>query len=188
MHRDRSLPATGYAVLGLLSFGRELSGYDLKKWADTILSLFYWSPAVSQIYGELKRLEELGLVEGRDVPQDDLRTKRVYRISEEGLEELRSWAFRDEVELPVLKHSTVLRVWLGHLGTPEEVAGLVERHRTMVEQQLAQARVTQANAEAGTYGRYPDLVARWCVGYYEAELELADGLLDRLRTVGAEPA
>jgi hypothetical protein len=112
----------------------------------------------------------------------------VYRISAQGLEELRAWAFRDEIELPVLKHSTVLRVWLGHLGTPEEVAGLVERHRTMVEQQLAQARVTQANAESGIYGPYPDLVARWCVGYYEAELELADGLIDRLRAVGAEPA
>ena len=28
------LPATAWAVLGMLSFGRELSGYDLKKWAD----------------------------------------------------------------------------------------------------------------------------------------------------------
>jgi len=51
------LPATGYAVLGLLSFGRELTGYELKQWADGSLRFFYWSPAVSQIYSELKRLE-----------------------------------------------------------------------------------------------------------------------------------
>ena len=38
MSRDKSLPATGYAVLGLLSFGRELSGYELKKWADLVKS------------------------------------------------------------------------------------------------------------------------------------------------------
>ena len=59
----RSLPATAWAVLGLLSFGRDLTGYDLKKWADSSLRFFYWSPAISQIYGELRRLESLGYVE-----------------------------------------------------------------------------------------------------------------------------
>lgn len=37
-------------MLGLLSFDQELSGYDLKKWADGSLRFFYWSPAISQIY------------------------------------------------------------------------------------------------------------------------------------------
>ncbi|GAA2882703.1 hypothetical protein [Streptomyces mexicanus] len=32
-----ALPASSWAVLGLLSFGEELSGYDLKKWADRSL-------------------------------------------------------------------------------------------------------------------------------------------------------
>src|ERR1039458_7715997 len=79
-----SVPATGWAVLGLLSFGRELTGYDLKKWADHSLRFFYWSPAISQIYSELKRLERLGYVTSRTVAQDELRNKRVYAISEEG--------------------------------------------------------------------------------------------------------
>ena len=52
------LPATAWAVLGELSFGRELSGYDIKKWADASLRFFYWSPAISQIYRELRRLED----------------------------------------------------------------------------------------------------------------------------------
>ena len=54
------LPATAWTVLGLLSFGTDLSGYDLKKWADNSLRFFYWSPAASQIYAELRRLERLG--------------------------------------------------------------------------------------------------------------------------------
>ena len=37
------LPATGYAVLGLLSFGKALSGYELKRWADHSLRYFFWS-------------------------------------------------------------------------------------------------------------------------------------------------
>jgi hypothetical protein len=34
-----ALPATSWAVLGLLSFCEEPSGYDLKKWADWPLRL-----------------------------------------------------------------------------------------------------------------------------------------------------
>ena len=36
-----AIPATAWAVLGLLSFERELSGYDIKQWADSILRFFY---------------------------------------------------------------------------------------------------------------------------------------------------
>ncbi|MGR6999542.1 PadR family transcriptional regulator [Yinghuangia aomiensis] len=54
------LPNTAWAVLGLLSMPGERSGYDLKKWADASLRYLYWSPALSQIYTELKRLEQLG--------------------------------------------------------------------------------------------------------------------------------
>src|SRR3954462_6614469 len=109
---QRDLPATGWAVLGLLSFGRELSGYDLKKWADSSLGFFYWSPAVSQIYGELKRLEGLGYITSREVPQDDLRNKRVYAITGAGEEALTDWVQHAPVEPPVLKHGVLLRVWL----------------------------------------------------------------------------
>ena len=59
------LRATSYAVLGLLSFGQELSGFDMKSWADWSLKFFYWAPSYSQIYGELHKLEELGLVASR---------------------------------------------------------------------------------------------------------------------------
>ncbi len=65
---ESALPPTAYAVLGTLAFGRELSGYDIKKWADASLGFFYWSPALSHIYRELARLEERALVEGIDVP------------------------------------------------------------------------------------------------------------------------
>ncbi|MGA8371737.1 MAG: PadR family transcriptional regulator, partial [Acidimicrobiales bacterium] len=89
--RSTKLSGTANAVLGLLSFGSELSGYDLKKWADHSLSLFFWSPASSQIYAELRRLEEPGYVTSREVPQDELRNKRVYRITEAGREQLLRW-------------------------------------------------------------------------------------------------
>src|SRR5256885_16438206 len=47
------LTPTAYAILGLLSFGRELTGYEVKQSADDSLRFFYTAPAMSQIYTEL---------------------------------------------------------------------------------------------------------------------------------------
>lgn len=117
-----ALPATSWAVLGLLSFGRELSGYDIKKWSDRSLGLFYWSPSFSQIYSELKRLEQAGLAGSRLVPPEaGSRDKRVYRITDEGLAAVRTWARTAPLDPPVLKHGPMLRLWLGHLLEPERM-------------------------------------------------------------------
>jgi DNA-binding PadR family transcriptional regulator len=175
------LPATAYAVLGLLSFGRELSGYDLKKWADSILRFFYWAPAVSQIYGELKRLDRLGYVSSREVPQDELRNKRVYRITDTGRAALTAWVEQTDVEPPVLKHSPLLRVWLGHLTTPDRIRDLLLTHRANTEEMLEDARKSEANAHNNPdEWHYPELVARFAMRHYEAELALVDALLAEL--------
>jgi DNA-binding PadR family transcriptional regulator len=174
------LPATAYAVLGLLSFGRELSGYDLKKWADSSLRFFYWSPAVSQIYGELKRLDRLGYVSSREVPQDELRNKRVYRLTDKGRTALTAWIEQDEVEPPVLKHSPLLRVWLGHLTQPDRIRELLGTYRSNTEEMLEAARKAEAGARNNAEWRYPEMVTRFSVRHFEAELALVDALLEDL--------
>jgi DNA-binding PadR family transcriptional regulator len=55
----RNLAATSWALLGMLSYEHELSGYDIRKWIDWSMRFFYGSPAYSQIYSELKKLEKL---------------------------------------------------------------------------------------------------------------------------------
>ena len=59
---SRDLPMTAYALLGLLSFGDSLTGYELKQRADRTLRFYWVSPAMSQVYSELERLHDLGLV------------------------------------------------------------------------------------------------------------------------------
>lgn len=183
------LPATGYAVLGLLSFGRELSGYDLKKWADASLRLFYWSPAISQIYAELRRLEGLRLVTSREVPQDDLRNKRVYRITDAGRDVLGAWVGREAIEPPVLKHSVALRVWLGHLAAPDRLRAIVEEHRAWAEGMLAEARRSAGSATRDDeWGAYPRLVMRWAERHYRAERDAATAMLADLDALAGSPA
>ncbi|MYW66350.1 PadR family transcriptional regulator [Streptomyces sp. SID8379] len=180
-----ALPATGWAVLGLLSFGEELSGYDLKKWADYSLRFIYWSPSFSQIYGELKRLESVGYVASRQVAQETgSRDKRVYTITDEGMDAVRTWARTAPVDPPVLKHNPMMRLWLGHLLEAEQARDVLERHRAYAETMREQAEADARDSAGEPAWRYPQLMLRWAERYYAAERDLADGMLKDLRELG----
>ncbi|MEU5208562.1 PadR family transcriptional regulator [Streptomyces sp. NPDC020742] len=185
-----ALPATGWAVLGLLSFGEELSGYDLKKRSDRSLRLFYWSPSFSQVYGELKRLERVGYVSSRQVAQETgNRDKRVYVITDEGLAAVRHWVREAPVEPPVLKHGVMLRLWLGHLLEGERMREVLGRHREYAETMRQRAELDAEGARTGGTGAHPALVLKWSERFYACERDLADAMLADLDALerGAEP-
>jgi DNA-binding PadR family transcriptional regulator len=177
------IPATAWAVLGILSFGRELTGYDIKNWSDAILHFFYWSPATSQIYTELRRLEVLGLVTSRTIARDDVREKTVYAITENGVAALQNWQADVNAEAPVLKHGVLLRVWLGHLAQPDRLREQILEHRLRLVEELVTAKDSSTQADAQPDWAYPALVASWAVRRIESEIELTDAMLvdlDRL--------
>ncbi|MEV6320617.1 PadR family transcriptional regulator [Nocardia sp. NPDC051787] len=178
------LPTTAWAVLGMLSHADELSGYDLKKWADWSLQFFYWSPSFSQIYAELKRLEKHGYATSRTVVQEDgVRGKRMYAITPEGRAAAATWVNHAPVEAPVLKHSVMLRAWLGNLAEPDRLREILTEHIRYAEKMRKRAEADAQGAEANPNWAYPELVLRWCVRHYEAERDFARDLLadiDRL--------
>ncbi|MBT2543737.1 PadR family transcriptional regulator [Streptomyces sp. ISL-44] len=171
-----TLPATGWAVLGLLSFGEELSGYDVKKRSDRSLRFFYWSPSFSQIYSELKRLEKAGYAVSRTVSQESgTRDKRVYRITDAGMTAVREWVREAPLDPPVLKHGPMLRLWLGHLLEPEQMREVLVQH-----QEFAESMRDRALADAERAGSYPALTLKWAERYYTSERDLAAAMLDDL--------
>ncbi|MFD0902849.1 PadR family transcriptional regulator [Actinomadura sediminis] len=180
-----NLPPTSWAVLGLLSFGEELSGYDLKKWADWSLKFFYWSPSFSQIYGELKRLEKVGYATSRVELTESTRGKRVYAITEDGLDAVTRWARESPVEPPVLKHGVMLRAWLGHLLTPERLREVLEEHGAYAAKMSRRAEADAEGAAEVAEWAYPELVLRWSARYYEAERELTRQMLADLDELAA---
>ncbi|MTE13194.1 PadR family transcriptional regulator [Nocardia aurantiaca] len=172
------LPTTAWAVLGMLSHAEELSGYDLKKWADWSLQFFYWSPSFSQIYAELKRLEKHGYATSRTVVSEDgMRGKRMYSITESGREAASNWVNHSPVEAPVLKHSVMLRAWLGHLAEPERMREILTQHIEYTETMRRRAEADAEGADVNPDWAYPSAVLRWCVKHYEAEKEFAEDLL-----------
>ncbi|WP_371680014.1 PadR family transcriptional regulator [Streptomyces sp. NBC_01276] len=186
----QELPPTAWAVLGLLSFPGERTGYELKKWADSSLRFFYWSPAISQIYAELRRLEELGYAASVRSGPEEVRAKRRYAITDAGRAALAGWA-SDTAEAgpPVLKHGLLLRVWLGHLSEPERLRAMVEEHMDRTLAELAAVREAMAHATEVPEWAFPALALRWSERQHLAELELAEALLADLAQAGpADPA
>ncbi|WP_166663209.1 PadR family transcriptional regulator [Streptomyces sp. KS 21] len=183
--KKQDLPPTAWAVLGLLSFPGERTGYELKKWADSSLRFFYWSPAISQIYAELRRLEELGYAASARSGPEEVRAKRRYAITDAGLEALAGWA-SDTAEAgpPVLKHGLLLRVWLGHLAEPERLRAMVGGHLERTRGELAAVREAMAQAGDVPEWAFPALALRWSERQHLAELELGEALLADLAELG----
>lgn len=162
--------ATGYALLGLLSFGQELSGYELKQWADDSLRFFWSAPAMSQVYRELERLAGGGYVEQRNVVRDGTRATKVYRLSEVGERAVRSWLAAPP-EPPVLKHPIALRVFFGHLLDPDDLRRAVEAHRDWCEHVLRDlATVRQGLGDDPTF-RNAAVVAEWGLEYFQGDID-----------------
>ena len=175
----QELPVTSYALLGLLTFGDDLTGYELKQRADLTLRYYWASPAMSQIYTELRRLTEHGLV--RAVSTDPTR----YRITAAGRRRLQGWMTDTEPGFPVLKHPVALRLLIGHLVDPAETIAMLEEYAAALTRQrgdLQAVRDSLVGRDApGETFHHPALVADWGLAYYDSEAEITRSTLDRLR-------
>ena len=69
---------TAYVILGMLSLGKK-TGYEIKSLVD-VSTRFFWAASYGQIYPELKRLEQAGLIRGeRDAT--DGRRRKAYELT-----------------------------------------------------------------------------------------------------------
>ncbi|MCT9090421.1 PadR family transcriptional regulator [Streptomyces sp. ASQP_92] len=141
-----------HAVLGLLA-DRRASGYDLMKLFETSLA-HVWSATQSQVYGELGKLADAGLVE---VSAEGPRGRKEYGITAAGRAELHRWL--TEVEpVRTRRSDSLLRVFfLGEL-TPLEartyLLGEAERSaRQLAGLQQAEAAIDWDEDPLSAHGR-----------------------------------
>lgn len=78
-----------YALLALLS-AESMTGYDVYRYFDGSVAYMWYAPH-TQIYPELRRMEDDGLVSSEEVARGERGRKRRYHITEAGLEEFRRW-------------------------------------------------------------------------------------------------
>jgi DNA-binding PadR family transcriptional regulator len=122
-----------HAVLASLLDG-EASGYDLAKRMDVSVARF-WHALPTQIYAELRGLEEDGLVDGREVPQERRPNKRLYSISAEGREEIARFT-REPGRATAIKDDLLIKIQAADAGDLEAVAESIDRRRAEAELRL----------------------------------------------------
>jgi len=149
------LSSTAYVILGMVS--REArSGYEIKALVDGSVR-FFWAASYGQIYPELKKLSEAGLVEGVDAPTGD-RKRTVYAITEAGEEALKGW-LREPPETLEMREEGLLKLFFSGVLEPEEGAATLRAMRRQREQIGAQLRAIEA--EKGEIDDpYPPMVLR----------------------------
>lgn len=180
------VPTTALAILGLLSFG-EMSGYDLKKFAEASIGNFF-SPAKSHIYAELRRLVALGYAAQRQVRQRQRPDKRVYRITPKGDEALRAWLASPQSEPEVSKSPALLKVFFGHLIDDDTLTDRVrqarEDHRKKLDGYLEIEREIKHSDEMF----FPYLTLKAGIAHTRASIRWADEVLQLLEQRPGRPA
>jgi DNA-binding PadR family transcriptional regulator len=174
-----NLAATSWALLGMLSYEYELSGYDIRKWIEWSMRFFYGSPAYSQIYSELKKLEKLGLVSSR-VESASSRNRRLYKITDAGLDAVTRWANDAPLDPPVLKHGALLRVTLAHLTTPARLKEILQEHLAYADEMHRNAAKDAKWAGADPSWAYARVALQWAERYYANERELTLKMIKEL--------
>ncbi|MEV6659512.1 PadR family transcriptional regulator [Nocardia fluminea] len=173
-----NLPPTSWAVLAMLSYEEEISGYDLKKWADWSLRYVYWTPSYSQIYAELKKLEQHGFASSRLDPDNTMRARRLYQITPAGRAAVTTWWNKAPVDPSVLKHHVLLRVMFGHLGSPDRLKQILHDHIADVDKLAQRAAIDAEAAKSEPGWAYSQLVLQWAQRHYATERDLAQQLID----------
>jgi DNA-binding PadR family transcriptional regulator len=124
------LSPTAYVILGMVR-RQPRSGYEIKAVVDGS-TRFFWAASYGQIYPELKRLSEAGLVEGMDEPRGE-RRRTVYAITEAGEETLKDW-LREPPQTYEMREEGLLKLFFAEALPAAEA---VEILRSMRQHRLA---------------------------------------------------
>jgi len=144
--RPAPLSTTSYAVLSLLSM-RPYTTYELAKQMSRSLHWF-WPRAESKLYEEPKRLVAHGLATA-ERGMTGRRAVTTYRITASGRRALRRWLRGSPVAAPRLECESILRVFAGDMGTPEDIIAAARAPREEVTRMREQGVAISRQALAG---------------------------------------
>jgi PadR family transcriptional regulator AphA len=163
-----SLSATAYVILGLVRC-EPRSGYEIKSVVDRT-TRFFWTASYGQIYPELKRLAEAGLVIGMDAPTGG-RRRTVYEITADGEEELVAW-LRQPPATFEMREEGLLKLFFADALPREEVPAILRamrEHRLEANRKLREME-SGVECSGDTFGlmvlrsglEFTEWFAGWC--------------------------
>ena len=163
-------------ILGLLSL-KPRSGYDIKTVVDRS-TRFFWAASYGQIYPELRRLEDEGLIRGEDAA-NGARGRRVYELTEAGRESLHAWLLGTTTTVE-LRDESLLRLFFADDLPREQALALLEGRRRGHEAYLETLNAIAA-LPGGKDPDFVDLVLQWGIDFNQWGANWCQQQLERLQ-------
>ncbi|MBJ6998731.1 PadR family transcriptional regulator [Streptomyces griseofuscus] len=173
------------------------SGYELARRFERSIG-YFWTATHQQIYRVLKRMENDGWVDARDVPQQGRPDKKEYSVADLGRAALSSW-LHDPIEPESVRHDLAVKIRGAAFDDPAALIHEVERHRQAHRDRLThylagQARdFTEPAARPADPGAPPDAerelqhaVLRGGIAYERMMIGWLDDVLTTLARFGPD--
>ena len=162
------LTPTARVILGMLQLGAR-TGYEIKQ-AIEVSTRFFWGASYGQIYPELKRLTEAGLLTAAEAPRGGVR-RTEYRLTAEGERVLREWLAADDYGSFEMRDELLLRFFFADLLSGDDARAVVRRMRERSEWIVDRFREIEPEAKDGfTEGSgelFPYLTLSYGIGLME---------------------
>lgn len=178
-------PST-YLVLGMIGLGAR-SGYAIKKLTDISTRVFF-PISLAQVYPELARLEQEGLVTRREDPHGG-RPRSADDLTAEGRDALAGWLGSEPITPTRSRDEGLLRLFLADALPPEDQVAYARRmrERARMAQRWMEAEVLPAAKALEREGsRHPRTVARFGIDLYAFVAQWFDDLADELERTERE--
>lgn len=162
-----TLSPTARVILGMLKLGLR-TGYEIKKAIDTS-TRFFWGASFGQIYPELHRLHEAGLVDASDQPRGKVR-RTEYTLTPAGERALHDWLTSPEGAIFEIRDEGLLRLFFGDVLDREEVLANLRAQRDFFDFVLQRFREIEVEARTGFADEsqlHPYLALQYGLGFVE---------------------
>ena len=171
-----ALTPTGRVILGMIALGRQ-TGYDIKQFVDKSTRHF-WAASYGQIYPELRRLEEQGLIVGQSEPTGG-RARTVYELTDAGRTALGDWLEPERDPMFEVRDEGMLKLFFSDIGTPDQRIRNIRAMRESHERTLAQLCLLEEKS-AGQLPDGPQLTLELGIGLHRGIVEWCQATERRL--------
>ena len=164
-----ALTPTARVILGMIALGKQ-TGYDIKQLVDQSTRHF-WAASYGQIYPELRRLEEQGLIAGQPEPRGG-RARTVYALTPAGYAAFADWlGDTDEASPFEVRAEGMLKLFFSDAATPEQRIRNLRTMRDTHQRTLAQLETLRNSAPDMPTGpqltlelgiALHSLIVQWC--------------------------
>lgn len=130
-----------FAVLAALH-EEPATGYDLTRNFRTRMANV-WNASHQQIYRELSKMTEEGLLDVEEVPQESRPDRKLYRLSAAGTAALAAWLAEPQGR-PSTRDPLLVKLFGGDLVDPQTLQAEIGRHRKNWQEELDRYRDMEA--------------------------------------------